>query len=131
WLARQARHELDAYGKRGLTLVSGRGARVRDDRGREYIDCIGGHGALALGHRHPALVRALHDQADRIWLVPGSFATPARARYLERLHAVLPSALDRTFLSNSGTESVEAALKIARAHTGRAGFAAATGGFHG
>ena len=131
WLARQARHELDAYGKRGLTLVSGRGARVRDDRGREYIDCIGGHGALALGHRHPALVRALHDQADRIWFVPGSFATPARARYLERLHAVLPSALDRTFLSNSGTESVEAALKIARAHTGRAGFAAATGGFHG
>lgn len=131
WLERQGAHELDVYGKRGLSLVEGAGARVRDAEGREYLDCIGGHGALALGHRHPALAEALRAQAERIWIVPGSFGAPPRARLLERLHEALPSDLDRTFLSNSGTEAVEAALKIARAHTGRPTFVAAARGFHG
>ncbi|MDA0328249.1 MAG: aminotransferase class III-fold pyridoxal phosphate-dependent enzyme [Gemmatimonadetes bacterium] len=131
WLSRQARHELDVYGKRGITLVSGSGCRVRDDEGREYIDCVGGHGALALGHRHPALEAALVDQASRIWFVPGSYGSPPRTRLLERLHEALPPELDRTFLSNSGTEAIEAALKIARAHTGRSDFVAAMRGFHG
>lgn len=131
WLARQAHHELDVYGKRGLTLVEGRGARVRDADGREYIDCIGGHGALALGHCHPVLARALAEQAGRIWFVPGSFGHPERARFLEGLHGMLPPELSHTFLSNSGTEAVEAALKVARFHTGRTTFVAATGGFHG
>jgi acetylornithine/LysW-gamma-L-lysine aminotransferase len=131
WLERQARHELDVYGKRGLTLVSGEGAVVRDAEGHAYLDCIGGHGALALGHRHPALVTALQQEAERLWFVPGSFGSPARVRLLERLHAALPPELSRTFLSNSGAEAVEAALKIARAHTGREDFVAAVRGFHG
>jgi acetylornithine/LysW-gamma-L-lysine aminotransferase len=127
----QARHELDVYGKRGLALVWGLGSLVRDADGREYIDCIGGHGALALGHRHPAQVAALRDQSERIWFVPGSYGSPPRARLLERLHAALPVELEHTFLSNSGTEAMEAALKIARAHTGRENFVAAVRGFHG
>jgi acetylornithine/LysW-gamma-L-lysine aminotransferase len=131
WLRRQAAHELDVYGKRGIVLVSGWGARVTDAAGREYIDCVGGHGSLALGHRHPALAAALAEQAEAIWFVPGAFGSPPRARFLERLHSVLPPELDRTFLSSSGTESMEAALKIARAHTGRAGFVGALRGFHG
>ena len=131
WLERQAAHELDVYGKRGLTLVAARGARVTDDGGRSYLDCVGGNGSLALGHRHPALEAALADQARRVWTVPGAFVSPARTRFLEGLHAILPAELTRTFLSNSGTESVEAALKIARAHTGRGGFVAAERGFHG
>jgi len=131
WLERQEAHELDPYGKRGLTLVQGDGSTVRDAEGRAYIDCIGGHGALALGHRHPALVAALAEEAERAWFVPGSFGSPARARFLERLHQALPDALDRTFLSNSGTEAVECALKIARLHTGRGAFVAALRGFHG
>src|SRR5690606_15757534 len=131
WAELQARHELDVYGKRGLTLVHGEGALVRDAEGRAYVDCIGGHGALALGHRHPALEAALRRQAEEIWFVPGSFTSPVRARYLERLHGVLPASLARTFLSNSGTEAVEAALKLARANTGRPAFVAAVRGFHG
>ncbi len=130
-LARQAVHELDVYGKRGLALVWGEGARVRDAEQREYIDCIGGHGALALGHRHPAQVAALRNQADQIWFVPGSFGSPSRADFLDRLHSVLPAELNQTFLSNSGTEAVEAAMKIARAHTGRSDFVTAIRGFHG
>jgi acetylornithine/LysW-gamma-L-lysine aminotransferase len=131
WLERQARHELDVYGKRGLTLVWGEGSRVRDADGREYIDCIGGHGALALGHRHPALLKALAEQAERLWFVPGAYGSPPRTRFLERLHDTLPPELDHTFLSNSGSEAMEAALKIARAHTGRSDFVAAVRGFHG
>ncbi len=131
WLTRQSRHELDVYGKRGLTLVSGQGSRVRDADGNEYTDCIGGHGALALGHRHPVLQAALAEQAQQMWFVPGAYGSLPRTRFLERLHEALPPELDRTFLSNSGTEAIEAALKIARVHTGRAGFVAAVRGFHG
>lgn len=131
WLARQGRHELDVYGKRGIALVSGKGAVVRDAEGRAYLDCIGGHGALPLGHDHPALMAALQRQAGGLWFTPGSFASPPRAEFLERLHAALPPELDRTFLSNSGTEAVEAAMKIARAHTKRPDFLAAVRGFHG
>ena len=131
WLELQGRHELDVYGKSESTLVGGSGATVFDAEGRAYLDCVGGHGALALGHRHPALAAALADQASRIWMVPGSFGSPPRARFLERLHEALPPELDRTFLSNSGTESVEAALKIARAVTGRSELVAAVRGFHG
>jgi acetylornithine/LysW-gamma-L-lysine aminotransferase len=131
WLERQGAHELDPYGKRGLALVHGAGSTVRDVEGRAYIDCVGGHGALALGHRHPALVAALADEAERVWFVPGSYGSPARARLLERLHQALPDQLDRTFLSNSGAEAVECALKIARLHTGRGTFVTALRGFHG
>lgn len=131
WLERQAVVELDVYGKRGLVLVDGAGARVRDASGREYLDCIGGHGALNLGHRHPALAEALGAAMQGPWFVPGSYATPARTLLLERLVAALGPPLERVFLSNSGTEAVEAALKIARAHTGRSGFVAAVRGFHG
>lgn len=131
WLERMAKHELDVYGKRGLTLVGGEGARVTDVEGRSYVDCIGGHGALALGHRHPAQVKALRDAAEGPWFVPGSFGSPPRVELLERLHEALPDDLTRTFLSNSGTEAVEAALKIARAHTGRSDFVSAVRGFHG
>lgn len=131
WLDRQAVVELDVYGKRGLTLVWGEGARVRDAEGREYIDCVGGHGALNLGHRHPRLVDALRAQSEALWFCPGSYANPARTGFMEKLVGALPAELDRVFLSNSGTESVEAALKIARAVTRRPGFVAAVRGFHG
>jgi len=131
WLDRQRAHELDVYGKRGLTLVSGEGCRVIDVEGRTYIDCIAGNGSLALGHRHPALEEAVREQIGRIWCVPGAFVSPPRTRFLERLHEALPDELARTFLSNSGTEAMEAALKTARAHTGRSGFVAALRGFHG
>ena len=124
-------HLVDVYGSRGLTLVRGAGATVWDDQGRAYIDCVGGHGSLALGHGHPALMAAFRAQGDLLWMAPGSFGNPARTSFVDALHDVLPPVLARTFLSNSGTESVEAAIKFARLHTGRAGLVAAEGGFHG
>ncbi len=118
-------------GSRGVTIVEASGAEVIDASGRRFLDCVAGNGALALGHRHPALESALREQAARVWCAPGAFSTPARSGFLERLHAALPDELDRTFLSNSGTEAVEAALKFARQHTGRPTFVAAERGFHG
>lgn len=127
----QQRFELDVYGKRGPTLVSGSGTIVRDETGREYIDCIAGHGAVILGHCHPAIVSAITRQASRLGTCPGSFYNDARAHYLEALIGAAPAGLHRAFLCNSGTEAVEAAIKFARLHTGRAEIVAMTGAFHG
>jgi len=117
--------------QRDVTIVRGRGARIWDDRGREYIDCVAGHGAANTGHCHPAVVEAIRQQADRLIVCSTVFGNDVRARLLERLIAVAPAGLNRAFLANSGTEAVEAALKFARLSTGRAGIVAARQGFHG
>nr|WP_290668176.1 aspartate aminotransferase family protein [Ardenticatena sp.] len=118
-----------AYALRGLTLVRGEGARVWDTEGREYIDCIAGHGAAILGHAHPAVRTALSEQAARLIACPGTFANDVRASLLERLHRI--SGFARFFLCNSGAEAVEGALKAARLLTGRRGIVAMHRAFHG
>lgn len=129
--ALEARHEVPLYHKRGLALVRGEGARVWDAEGRSYIDCIGGHGVAVVGHCHPRVVAAIREQAERLITCPGAFGNDARAAYLGKLAQVTPPGLDRFFLCNSGTEAVEAAIKFARASTGRTGIVAAQRGFHG
>lgn len=117
------------YPMRGITLVRGDGARVWDDYGNEYIDCVGGQGAAILGHAHPALTTALTEQSGRIIACPGIFANDTRARALELLSDV--TGFSRFFLCNSGAEAIEGALKFARMATGRAGIVATMRGFHG
>ena len=124
-------YELDVYGKRGITLVRGAGARVWDDKNREYIDCIGGHGAANLGHGHPRILEAIHTQSQKLISCPGSFYNDAKALFLDRLMSLTPEGLNRAFLCNSGAEAVEAALKFARITTGRNKIVAVKGGFHG
>jgi len=124
-------YELDVYGKRGITLVRGRESTLWDDGGREDIDCISAHGAAILGHAHPAIVEALSCRAGVLGSVPGSFHHPEKFRLLERLVALAPQGLARVFLCNSGAEAIEAALKLARASTGRHRIVAAKRGFHG
>lgn len=114
-----------------LTIVRGAGAEVWDDTGRRYIDCIAGQGSANLGHCHPAVVRAIADQAARLISCPAMLDNDARAALLRRLAEITPPGLDRFFLCNSGTEAVEAAIKAARLATGRPGIIAARRGFHG
>ena len=114
-----------------LTIVRGAGAELWDDTGRRYIDCVGGQGSANLGHCHPAVVRAIQEQAERLLSCPTLLGNDARATLLRRLATVTPPGLDRFFLCNSGTEAVEAAIKAARLATGRAGIVAAQRGFHG
>ncbi|MDX1390409.1 MAG: aminotransferase class III-fold pyridoxal phosphate-dependent enzyme, partial [Acidobacteriota bacterium] len=127
----QRTHELDVYPKRPLTIVRGANARVWDDQGREYIDCVCGHGVANLGHAHPRVVAAVQEQAGKLISLSNVFFNDQRATLLEKLVRLTPSRLVRGFLCNSGAEAVEAALKFARASTGRPDFVAAMRGFHG
>ena len=102
-----------------LTLVRGEGAYLFDDRGRRFVDLGATHGVGNLGAVHPAVVRAVRDQAAELIHLGSGYASPVRTAFLERLLSLLPSSFSRAFLSNSGTEAVEAAIKIARSATGR------------
>jgi acetylornithine/LysW-gamma-L-lysine aminotransferase len=119
------------YPKRPIALVRGRGARVWDADGREYIDCAAGHGVANVGHCHPAVTAAIQQQAEALITAPEAFYNDRRAALLEALAARTPGGLSRMFLCNSGAEAVEGAIKAARLFTGRAGIVAAKGGFHG
>jgi acetylornithine/LysW-gamma-L-lysine aminotransferase len=117
--------------KQPIALVRGAGARMWDAEGREYIDCVGGHGVANVGHANAAVAQALTEQAQRILACPAGYYNDRRAELLEALVRIAPPGLERAFLCNSGTEAVEAALKFARLSTGRTKVIAAMRGFHG
>ncbi len=122
---------LDLYPRRGITLVRGEGALLWDDTGKQYIDCTAGIGVANIGHAHPALTAAITNQAATLSVCPGVFYNDVRARLMQRLAELSPASLKRVFLCNSGTEATEAAIKFARAATGKAGIVSAMRGFHG
>uniref|UniRef100_A0A7C2WD64 Aspartate aminotransferase family protein n=1 Tax=Thermorudis sp. TaxID=1969470 RepID=A0A7C2WD64_9BACT len=119
------------YAKRGLALVRGEGVWLWDSDGRRYLDLMSNYGVNILGHAHPRVTAAIVAQAGRLLSCHQSFASDVRAAFLERLLAVAPAGLTRAFLSNSGTEAVEAALKFVWATTGRRKIVAARRGYHG
>ncbi|MBT7073675.1 MAG: aspartate aminotransferase family protein [Anaerolineae bacterium] len=124
-------HTSGVYAKRDMTIVRGEGATLYDDQDNAYIDCVGGQGAANLGHAHPKVVAAITEQAQKIISVPEMFYNDTRAALLEKLTSLAPEGMDRAFLSNSGTEAVEAAFKFARFSTKRTGIIATMRGFHG
>lgn len=128
-IERENRHSAGTYPMRDLVLVRGSGAHVWDDQGRQYIDCVGGHGVCILGHCHPSVTEAICEQAAQLVICPGIFYNDRRAELLEKLAEL--TGLQRAFLCNSGTEAVEGAFKFARLSTGRPGLIAAMRGFHG
>jgi acetylornithine/LysW-gamma-L-lysine aminotransferase len=123
------RHSAGTYPMRDIVLVRGQGVRVWDESGREYIDCVGGHGVVLLGHCHPAVTAAIAEQAQRMVTCPGIFYNDRRAALLARLAEL--TGLERAFLCNSGAEAVEGALKFARLSSQRTGIVATMRGFHG
>lgn len=127
----QKQYEFDVYPKRDLVLVRGSGSRVWDSEGKEYIDCAAGHGVASLGHCNEVVVAAVRAQVDRLITCPGTYFNDTRARLLEKLAAIAPGHLNRSFLCNSGAEAMEAALKFARITTGRTEFVCANRAFHG
>jgi diaminobutyrate-2-oxoglutarate transaminase len=137
-LARQEQRESSArsYPRRlPVALVEGRGTQVRDADGRLYLDCLTGAGALAVGHHHPyvdqAIERALRSGVPTTTL---DFATPWRDAFVESLFAILPPGLRDGrihFCGPTGADAVEAALKLTKVASGRAGTVAFGGGYHG
>jgi 4-aminobutyrate aminotransferase/(S)-3-amino-2-methylpropionate transaminase len=113
----------------GLAMERGQGCTLIDADGNEYIDFIAGIGVGSVGHCHPHYVEAIKRQAERLTF--GSFTTETRARFLDRLAALTPEGLTRIQLYSGGAEAVEAALRLARARTGKHEVLGFWGGFHG
>jgi acetylornithine/LysW-gamma-L-lysine aminotransferase len=130
---RALEHEfgLPLQAKRDLVAVRGEGALLYDENGVEYLDFAAGIAVASLGHSHPELVAAIQRQAATLITCPNIMYNDQRSKLLAKLVEIAPASLVRAFLCNSGAESIEAALKFARLHTGRGKFVTAMRGFHG
>ena len=109
----------------------GCGATLKDLNGTEYIDCLGGYGVFSLGHANPQVVEAVVRQMRRLPLSSKTFLNKPLADLSELLASIAPGDLQYSFLCNSGTEAVEAALKFARMATGRIEIVSTMGSYHG
>merc|ERR1712063_216105 len=107
------------------------GSIFKSMNGTEYIDCLGGFGIFNVGHRHPKVVAAVRAQLRKQALHSQELLDPLRAYAAHLLAWLAPGDLQYTWVTNSGTESVEACLKMAMLCTGRSHFVATTGAFHG
>lgn len=114
-----------------LGAVRASGCQVECDDGRTYLDFASGTATLALGHGHPAVVEAIERQVRTLVHTGGVFHHEPMVKLGEALQTIMPEGIDRFFLSNSGTEAIEGAFKLARYYTGRPAVVAFTGGFHG
>jgi 4-aminobutyrate aminotransferase/(S)-3-amino-2-methylpropionate transaminase len=113
----------------GVAFDHGEGATLTDVDGNVYLDFFAGVAVASLGHGHPAMSKALAEQAAR--LMVGTFATPERAESFKALADSAPAPLKRFHLYSGGAEAVEAALRAARSYTGKHEVVGFWGGFHG
>jgi 4-aminobutyrate aminotransferase / (S)-3-amino-2-methylpropionate transaminase / 5-aminovalerate transaminase len=132
-VAREAQHIAPGYQScalySGLAMARGSGSKLYDEDGHEYIDFIAGIAVGSVGHCHPHYVEALKRQVETLTF--GSFTTETRARFLELVASVTPEGLSRIQLFSGGAEAVEAALRLAKAATGKQEVVSFWGGFHG
>lgn len=119
------------YQKFPVNIDRGLGARVWDNLGKEYIDCMGGYGVALVGHCNARVVDAIKNQAERLLVCHMSLYNDTREDFIKKTQSIAPPGLNKIFFSNSGAEAVEAALKFARKYTGKAGIISMTGGYHG
>lgn len=139
YLDRQAETESNARTyprKLPLAIRRGEGLYVIDVDGRRYMDCLCGAGTLALGHNHPAVVAALREHLDAGYpLHTLDLTTPVKHQFVDELLSTLPSHFANgariQFCSPSGSDAVEAAIKLVKTATGRQGIVAFHGGYHG
>ncbi|WP_162863557.1 aminotransferase class III-fold pyridoxal phosphate-dependent enzyme, partial [Pseudomonas viridiflava] len=138
-LARQSRQESNArsYPRRiPLALKRAKGIHVEDVEGRRFIDCLAGAGTLALGHNHPVVIEAIQQViSDELPLHTLDLTTPVKDQFVQDLFGLLPEELARDakiqFCGPTGTDAVEAALKLVRTATGRSTVLSFQGGYHG
>ena len=108
----QHSHLMGNYGTRALTLVRGEGSRVWDDQGKEYLDAVAGIAVCGLGHSHPAVAKAIAEQATSLIHCSNLFNIPWQQELGDKLSRI--SGLDKAFFCNSGTEANEAAIKLCK-----------------
>ena len=121
----------NVYTKKPIVITKGKGALVWDINGKEYLDCTGSYGVALLGHCHPKVVAAICEQAPKLISCHASLYNDKRSEFLKKLVEIAPEGLSKAFLSNSGAESVECAIKVARKFTGKPEIIAVMGGYHG
>lgn len=119
------------YAKRDQMIVRGSGARIWDDQGQSFIDCVAGIGVANVGHSHPDVVRAICEQSANLITCQEMFYNDRRGQLLAALAEIMPGNLNRFFLCNSGSEAIEGAIKFSRLRTGRPKIISAMRGFHG
>ena len=122
---------LPVYAQFPVRPVSGRGSWLIDADGNEWLDAYGGHAVSSTGHSHPAVVRAIAEQAERLLFYSTAVPHPNRELLAERLAALCPAPLGKVFFCNSGAEANENAMHLARKVTGRKPVVSLEGGWHG
>ncbi|WP_234567136.1 aspartate aminotransferase family protein [Rhodohalobacter sp. 614A] len=117
----------------GLEIDRAEGPFIYTTNGNKYVDLISGISVSSLGHRHPNVIKAIQAQLDRHLhvMVYGEFIQSPQSKFAQLLCDQLPATLDRVYFVNSGTESVEGALKLAKKFTGRNKFVAFHNSYHG
>ncbi len=121
----------NVYAKRPVVLARGKGALIWDINGKEYIDCTGSYGTCIVGYNHPKVSKSIRRQLRELTSCHSFAYNETRAKLLKSIVEISPKGLDKVFLSNSGAEAIECALKIARKATGKNHILAAIGGYHG
>lgn len=116
-----------------LDIVGAEGCWLTDRSGKRYLDLVAGLAVNNTGHRHPKVVAAIKEQCDRyLHVIPyGEFIQEPQVLFAQKLAELLPPGLDQVYFVNSGTEAIEAALKLAKRATGRAGLVACHKSYHG
>ncbi len=116
-----------------LEIERAEGVYMYTPEGRPILDLISGIGVSNVGHRHPRVLQAIHDQLDKYLhlMVYGELVQAPPARLAHALAATLPPPLDTVYFTSSGTEAIEGALKLAKRHTGRTGLVSALNAYHG
>jgi acetylornithine/N-succinyldiaminopimelate aminotransferase len=129
----EKKHHFQVYNRYPVTLKEGRGARVWDIQGKEYIDLLAGIAVNNLGHCNPAIVEAIKEQSEKLLHTSNFYYTEEQSEFISRLAYL--SGLDRVFLCNSGLEAMEACVKLARAwghqHGKSGNIISLSDGFHG
>lgn len=131
YLWRKKMKLFDVYPIQPIEIVRGRGSRVWDKNGQEYLDLYGGHAVISIGHSHPRYVERLCRQVEAIGFYSNSVEIPLQAELATLLGQVSGRPEYQLFLCNSGAEANENALKLASFHNGRRKIVAFSGAFHG
>jgi len=116
-----------------IEVVKAEGVLMWDEKGKEYLDIIGGISVCNIGHRHPEVLKAIHHQADQYLhvMVYGELVQSPQVRYAAALASHLPSSLDAVYFTSSGSEATEGAMKLAKRVTGRTEIVAFADSYHG
>jgi len=125
------RFQLATYKKMRIAAQRGEDVWIYTSEGDRYLDLYGGHAVAGTGHCHPHVVSALQAQTEKLLFYSNLVYSDIRARAAEKLAAIAPQQLQKTFFCNSGTEANENAMRMARMYTGREKIVTFSGGFHG